>query len=72
MGQFIEKIRAYAKVIPRASRNRGDLVGWMWRRPQLLGAIGVYESALLSSGQAPTRLKALAMLRTSSLIGCPF
>lgn len=70
--QFIHKVKAYARALPRASRNRTDLLGWMWRRPQLLTAIGVYETALLSSGRAPTRIKSLAMLRTSSLIGCPF
>lgn len=72
MLQFIQKVKAYVRILPLASRNRTDLLAWLWRRPQLLTAVGVYETALLSSSRAPTRIKSLAMLRVSSLIGCPF
>ncbi len=72
MGQFVAKVRAYARVLPRARRNRTDLVRWMVRRPQLLAAIGIYEGLFFTAGRATMRHKALAQLRTSSLIGCPF
>jgi hypothetical protein len=44
----------------------------MVRRPQILAGIGAYETGLFVANRADTRLKALAQLRTSSLIGCPF
>jgi hypothetical protein len=66
------KLAAYLSVLPRARRNRTDLVRYMVRRPALLLAIGGYETALLASGAVDARLKALAQIKTSSLIGCPF
>jgi hypothetical protein len=42
------------------------------KRPAILAAEGTYETALLVSGRMDARLKALAALKTSSLIGCPF
>jgi hypothetical protein len=70
--RLLKKLLAYVKVLPRGRRNRTDLVGWMIRRPALLGAIGTYESAVLVSGRMPTTLKALASLKVSSRVGCPF
>jgi hypothetical protein len=72
MQKLTRKIAVYLRVLPRASRHRLDLVGWMGRRPQLLAGIGAYEGALLASNRADDRLKLLAQLRVSSLIGCPF
>ena len=72
MRQLAAKFRAYAKVLPRARRNHTDLIRWMARRPQILASIGAYEIGLFLANRADTRLKALAQLRTSSLIGCPF
>jgi hypothetical protein len=68
----LRKLGAYARVLPRARRNKVDLQRWMVRRTLLLGAIGVYEGAVLFSNRADTRLKMLAGLKTSSRIGCPF
>jgi hypothetical protein len=68
----LDKIVAEAKVFRRARRNRTDLLGFLIRRPALLAAVGVYETALMLSSRADTRLKLLAQVRTSSLIGCPF
>jgi hypothetical protein len=42
------------------------------KRPTILAAVSTYETALLVSNRIDGRLKALAMLKASSLIGCPF
>jgi len=34
--------------------------------------VNVFETALLASGSVPSRLKMLAQIKTSALIGCPF
>lgn len=72
MRKFAAKVVVYLRVLPRARRKRLDLVEWMIRRPQLLAGIGAYEGALFTSNRAEDRLKLLAQLRVSSLIGCPF
>lgn len=72
MRKFAKKLWAYLRVLPRARRNRTDLLRWMVRRPQLLAAISAYETGLFAANRADDRLKGLAQLRTSALIGCPF
>jgi hypothetical protein len=42
------------------------------RRPALLTANGIYESALMLSSSVENRLKALVELKASSRVGCPF
>jgi hypothetical protein len=42
------------------------------RRPKLLFATIVYEWAILKTPRLHTRLKMLAAVRASSLVGCPF
>lgn len=61
-----------AKVVSRAKRNRLDLMRYLIRRPALLAATGGYETALLVSSRAETRLKLLAQVKASALVGCPF
>jgi hypothetical protein len=72
MRKLASKVVVYLRVLPTARRTRLDLVEWMIRRPQLLAGIGAYEGALFTSNRAEDRLKLLAQLRVSSLIGCPF
>lgn len=72
MKRFARKVAVYLRVLPRARRNRLDLVERMIRRPQLLAGIGAYELGLFTSNRVEERLKLLAQLRVSSLIGCPF
>ncbi len=72
MKKLASKARIYLRVLPRARRKRLDLGERMIRRPQLLAGIGAYEVGLFSSNRAEERLKLLAQLRVSSLIGCPF
>ena len=66
------KLVAYARTLVRAKRNRTDLLRWLWRRPALLGAVSTYETAILLSNRADTRLKLLASMKASTLTGCPF
>lgn len=70
---IFDKIAAYGKTFARV-RYRGipDLARLLMKRPAILVGVGVYETALLASGRADSRLKALASLKTGSLIGCPF
>jgi hypothetical protein len=68
----LAKLVAEFRVLVRARRNRSDLLRYLVRRPALLAAVGGYESALVLSSRAGTRLKLLAQIKTSSLIGCPF
>ena len=71
-GRLLPKVRAELRVLLRARRNRSDLLRFLVRRPLVLGAVGAYETAVLLSSRLDTRLKCLASVKTSSLIGCPF
>ena len=70
--RLLRKLAVYAKVLPRARRNRTDLMRWMVRRPVLLGAIGVYETSVILSNRVDSRVKAFAGLKASMQAGCPF
>ncbi len=72
MKRIVSKVAVHLRVLPRARRKRLDLVERMMRRPLLLAGIGAYEIGLFASNRAEERLKLLAQLRVSSLIGCPF
>jgi len=72
VSRTLDKLRAYARVLPKARRNRTDLAGYLVRRPALLLATSAYETALMMSSRLPNDLKALASLKASTLIGCPF
>ena len=69
----LEKVSAYGKVFVRTRVRRvPDLLRLLVKRPTILAAVGTYETALLVNNRVDGRLKALAMLKVSSLIGCPF
>lgn len=70
--RLLRRLWAYGKVLPRASRNRTDFVRYLIRRPAIMAAVGTYETAVLFSNRVDTRVKALAGIKASSLIGCPF
>jgi hypothetical protein len=42
------------------------------KQPPLLGAVSLFELALLATNRVDARLKYLAVLKASSLVGCPF
>jgi alkylhydroperoxidase family enzyme len=72
--RVLRRLRAYARILPRARPDRPttDAFWLLARRPALLAAIGGYETATLMSNRLDPRLKYLALLKTSSRIGCPF
>ena len=72
MRKLAAKVSLYLRVLPTARRKRLDLVGWMVRRPLLLAGTGAARGRPLTSSRTDERLKSLAQLRVSSLIGCPF
>lgn len=49
-----------------------DVVRLLVRRPAIAGGVSAYETGLLLSGRVEPRLKALASVKTSAVIGCPF
>jgi hypothetical protein len=70
---LLDKLRAYGKTFARARYDEvPDLFRLLLKRPAILMGVGTYESALLVSGKADSRLKMLATIKTSSLVGCPF
>lgn len=72
MNGLVTKVRAYAHILPKAKRNRFDLVGHLVRRPAFLLAVGGYELASFVSGRVDVRTKSLASVKASSMIGCPY
>lgn len=68
----LSQLRTIGQVLPTARRNHADLWRALVRRPQLLGAIGGYELALLSCARVDSRLKALAELKTAAVITCEY
>jgi hypothetical protein len=70
--RLLRRLRAYRAIAPRGRRNRTDALRFLFRRPALLAAIGGYETAVLVSNRVELRLKYLATLRASGIVGCPF
>jgi hypothetical protein len=68
---LVARLKAYAGVM-RQARRPNPVPHLFRRRPALLLAVGAYETALLASGRVESRLKALAQIKTSALVGCPF
>jgi hypothetical protein len=69
----LSDVMAPLRVFVRTRYDRvPDVLRLLLKRPALLAAVGTYETALLASGRVDSRIKALAELKTSSLIGCPF
>lgn len=69
---ILKRIWGYLVVLRKARRNRGDLLGWLVRRPQLLLAQGTYESSLLLMGRMPARLKTLAVAKAAMIVNCEY
>ena len=69
---LLSKLLAYARILPRGRHHRTDLVRYLARRPALLVANATYETAVFISDSVDARLKTLAALKTSALVGCPF
>ena len=70
---FLDKLRAYGKTLAGARYDEApDLLRLLLKRPAILMGISAYETALLVSSKVDSRLKALASIKTGSLVGCPF
>lgn len=67
---LVTKLKAYATL--RARRNHFDFVRYVVRRPAREVAISTYETAIIFSNKTDGRYKQLAVIKASSLIGCPF
>ena len=69
----LDKLRAYGNVFRRTRYERvPDLVRALARRPAIGAGVLAFETGLIASGRVDSRLKALAQIKTSGLIGCPF
>lgn len=69
--RLLRRVAAYRRIgLPK--RNQTDAVRFYTRRPLIGAAVGVMEGAQLLSNRADLRMKYLAGLYASSLIGCPF
>jgi hypothetical protein len=68
----LARIRNHVRVFGSARRNRGDLVGWLVRRPQVLVGTGVYETSMLLMGRVPAELKTLAVGKAAMVVSCEF
>ena len=68
----LRRIWGHLKVLRKARRNRGDLLGWLVRRPQLLVAQGGYESMLIMMGRMPAHLKTLATAKAAMVVNCEY
>ena len=42
--RLVRKVLAYARVLPKGTRNRTDLLRFLFRRPALLAAVGTYDA----------------------------
>lgn len=70
---LIANLRAYGRVLGRTRYRRApDLVRLLARRPTIAFGVSAFETGLMASGRVDGRLKALAEVKTSALIGCPF
>ena len=68
---FIARFKIFVRVMRRKKRPL-EAIGLLRRRPALLIGVNAFETALMASGRMPARPKALATIKTSALIGCPF
>jgi hypothetical protein len=71
--KFLDRTRAYGRVV-RNTHFDGmpDLFHLLRRRPLILAGVSAYETGLMASNRVDGRVKALATIKASSLIGCPF
>ena len=69
--RLLDKLRAYAKIL-RSAKRPIETMRLLRRRPALMMAVNGMETALLATSRVEARLKALAQIKTSALIGCPF
>jgi alkylhydroperoxidase family enzyme len=68
----LKRFWSHLRVFAKAKRNRTDLLRWLGRRPQLLAAVSMYETALLLSNRTESKYKLLAGSKASAMVNCEF
>ncbi len=68
---LISKIKSYAGVMSQRKRPMQAMELLRKRRALMLG-YGGFETAQFVSNRVDGRLKTLAVVKTSALVGCPF
>ena len=58
--------------VMRRKKRPLDVLRLLRHRPALLLGVNLFEMAQLANSRVPSRLKVLAQIKTSALIGCPF
>jgi hypothetical protein len=69
--KFFARLNAVMRVMRRKKRPM-EALRLLRKRPALLLGVNFFETAQLACGRVPIRLKALAQIKTSALVGCPF
>jgi lipopolysaccharide/colanic/teichoic acid biosynthesis glycosyltransferase len=71
--KLMDKARAYGRVVRNTHLDEmPDLFRLLRRRPLILAGVSAYETGLMASNRVDGRVKALATIKASSLVGCPF
>jgi len=70
---LVSKLRSYAGVMSERDKSRPlEPMALLRKRLALMFGVNGMELAQMSSGRVDSRLKALAQIKTSALVGCPF
>ncbi len=70
---FLARLQGFARVIARPREKKVPaLARLLAKMPPLLICVSLFELALLLTNRVDPRLKALASVQASSLVGCPF
>lgn len=69
----VDNVRCLARVVSRTRlASVPENARLLARRPAIAFGVGSFETGLLLSARVPARLRALAVIKTSALVGCPF
>ncbi len=70
---FFSKLRSYAGVMGARDKSRPiEPMALLRKRLALMLGVNTFELAQMASGRVDARLKLLAQIKTSALVGCPF
>ena len=67
---FFDRLRTVSRVMRRGGKLEGSRL--LRLRPGLMFGVSAYELGLLASNRVDVRLKTLAQIKVSALVGCPF
>ncbi len=68
--RFLDRLRATGRVLRRGGNP--ELGRLLRRRPGVMLGVSAYELGLLASNRLDIRVKSLAQVKVSALVGCPF